>query len=114
MKEQMQVKDSMLAMQEDMLTQLNAEVEKLKLMLLAKNNKSNNFDSLEAHGQNTTIQDQQFMSDTTARMANTAKAQVPPVITKARVPTRADQLYGGKFQREKKLIVPDEIVQAKR
>ena len=35
-KEQMQVKDQMLAMQEDMLNQLNAEIEKLKLMLLAK------------------------------------------------------------------------------
>ena len=30
-------KDQMLAMQEDMLNQLNSEVEKLKLMLLAKN-----------------------------------------------------------------------------
>ena len=35
-KEQIYVKDQMLGMQEEMLTQLNQEVEKLKLMLLAK------------------------------------------------------------------------------
>lgn len=36
LREQMVVKDQMLAMQEDMLNQLHSEVEKLKLMLLAK------------------------------------------------------------------------------
>ena len=47
LKEQMQVKDSMLTMQEDMLSALNAEVEKLKLMLLAKTNKNNDFNSID-------------------------------------------------------------------
>ena len=105
----------MLTMQEDMLSQLSAEVEKLKLMLLAKSSR----DGLDDFESNDVVhrQQQKYTSDTTSRMANTVKAQVPPVITKFRGPPRADQLHGDmvvKRQQEKNLIVPDEITEAKR
>ena len=72
----MQVKDQMLAMQEDMLNQLNAEIEKLKLMLLAKQQAEATqiHASGEREARGTTSEDQQFRSDNTMRMAGTAKA----------------------------------------
>ena len=74
MKEQLVSKDQMIQMQAEMLSQLNQEVEKLKLMLLAKQTAEDNLK------QKPVYTNEDYMTQDSAKMAGTAKAQVPGVI----------------------------------
>lgn len=103
----------MLAMQEDMLNQLNQEVEKLKLMLLAKTQSDFKREKQQ--------QQQQQDSNSSQRMLDTAKAHVPPIIIQDSVQGKVtksrdqnNQNITVKRQKGKQLIVPDELKEAQR
>ena len=70
----------MLGMQEEMLNQLTSEVEKLKLMLLAKKQVENK--PTTPLLPNSVHNELEFQSSSTTRMAGTAKAMIPPGISK--------------------------------
>ena len=103
MKEQLVSKDQMIQMQAEMLSQLNQEVEKLKLMLLAKQTADQKREQVYTA--------EEYMTQDSAKMAGTAKAQVPAVILSD---TKGQDKLTIKRKQGKQLIVPDELKEAQR
>ena len=90
-----------------MLSQLNQEVEKLKLMLLAKQTADMNREPVYSA--------EEYMTQDSAKMAGTAKAQVPAVIlSDKREKMSSGQNLTIKRKQGKQLIVPDELKEAQR